>query len=220
MVYQWMAFGHPLYPAQHYMPHTEFSQSGYRGMTFPKLDLLFQTGFSLHYGLFTSAPLLLIVFLFPFFHRHLIRQLGNKQIVFILIYVSGFFLFCAANQFGYVQFNTGVRHIVPVTPFIFLIVACIFHRLPRIAILVFSILSVYWSWCLAMYRDVEFGLGVLESVKNVTFKGFQLPWLSTLNRIGYFDGRAAVLPLFILCGAFVWCLWAVKSPFKRLSSEL
>jgi len=143
IAYQWLMFGHPLYPAQHYMPHTEFSQSGYHGMAWPNLHLLFQTAFSRHYGLFTSAPILLLVFCLPFFLRDIVQRIGSNQLMFILVYGCGFFLFCSANQFGYVQFNTGVRHIVPVTPFLFLIVAMIIIRMPKVLMVLFSIISLY-----------------------------------------------------------------------------
>jgi hypothetical protein len=219
IAYQWFIFGHPFHPAQHYMPHTEFSQSGYHGMTWPKLHLLFQTAFSGRYGLFTSAPILLLFFCLPFFFRDTVQRIGGKQILFILIYGCGFFLFCAANQFGYVQFNTGVRHIVPVTPFLFLVVAMVIIQMPKVLAVLFSIISLYWSWCLAMYRDVEFGLGILEPLIRITFEGFQLPWLSTLKRMGYFQNQPTVLPIFLLCGAVIWGIWAIKSPFNRVGCE-
>ncbi len=217
IAYQWLLFGHPFYPAQHYMPPTEFSQNGFSGLTWPRLHLLFQTAFSGRYGLFTSAPILLLVFCLPFFFRHVRQRIGGNQLLFILIYGCGFFLFCAANQFGYVQFNTGVRHVVPVTPFFFLIVAMVIIRMPKIPAVLFSIISLYWSWCLAMYRDVEFGLGVMEPLIRITLGGFQLPWLSTLKRMDYFQDRPLVLPVFLVCGIAIWGIWAVKSPFKRVS---
>ena len=219
MAYQWFSFGHPFYPAQYYMPHTEFSQEGYHGMTLPKLHLLFETAFSKRYGLFTSAPILLLVFCMPFFRRNIVERIGGKQLLFILIYVCGFFLFCASNQFGYVQFNTGVRHIVPVTPFLFLIVAVVIIQMPKVPAVLFSVISLYWSWCLVMYRDVEFGLGIPESFIHITFGGFQLPWLSTLNRMGYFQNQPTVLPIFLICGAVIWVIWAIKDPFRRVGRE-
>jgi len=148
--------------------------------------------------------------------RDTVQRIGGKQLLFILIYGCGFFLFCAANQFGYVQFNTGVRHIVPVTPFLFLAVAMVIIQMPKMLAVLFSAISLYWSWCLAMYRDVEFGLGVLEPLIRITFEGFQLPWLSTLNRMGYFQNQPTVLPIFLICGAVIWVIWAINSPFKRV----
>ena len=62
MGYQWWNFGNPFYPAQHYMPEVKYIEQGYRGFTWPQLDLLWKTAFGMRYGLFTSAPLLLLFF--------------------------------------------------------------------------------------------------------------------------------------------------------------
>jgi hypothetical protein len=69
-----------------------------------------------------------------------------------------------------------------------------------------GILATYWSWCLAMYRDVEQGMGVLESVIHVTLEGFRLPWLTTLQQLGYV-ANASVAPVFALTAAVLWVLW-------------
>ena len=159
--YQWLSFGNPFYPAQHYMPDVEYIEQGYHGFTWPQLDLLWKTAFGMRYGLFTSAPLLLLFFYFPAWCRKKNRFIGSLELHFIIIFIIAFFLFCAANQYGRIQFNTGVRHILPVTPFLFLLVANVFIKLPKLVAVLIAIIATYWSWCLAMYRDVEFGLGIL-----------------------------------------------------------
>jgi hypothetical protein len=60
-----------------------------------------------------------------------------------------------------------------------------------------------------MHRDVEQGWGVLESIKQITLQGFRLPWLTTLERMGYVSGSASVIPLFVVCTAIIWTLWTV-----------
>ena len=47
-----------------------------------------------------------------------------------------------------------------------------------------AVISVTESWCLAMYRDVERGFGVLDPILHVFLGGFQLPALTTLFRMG------------------------------------
>jgi hypothetical protein len=214
MAYQWASFGHPLYPAQRYMPSTPLSGSGYNGMDRPHLDLLWDTAFGLRFGLFTSAPLLLLAFWVPAWRRAGNRLVGSVEAWTILIFTVLFFLFSSANQFGRLQFNTGVRYIVPVVPFLFLIVSGVLVRLPQIASVLIGIVAIYWSWCLAMYRDVELGLGVLESIKQITLQGFQLPWLTTLERMGYLPDGASVIPLFVICTAVLTALWIVN-PQRR-----
>jgi hypothetical protein len=204
--YQWMSFGHPLYPAQYYMPPATYTHLGYRGMDWPRLDLLWETAFSLRFGLFTSAPLLLLALYVPgWFRGH--RILDAPELCFVLVFCVLFFLFCAANQYGRMQFNTGVRHVVPVTPFLFLVVAGVMLRMPIVVASLIGIMSTYWSWCLAMYRDVEQGRGVIESIIHITFEGFRLPWLDALKNMGYFPHGTSALPLLFLLGTVLWVLW-------------
>ena len=212
MGYQWLSFGSPFFPAQHYMPPAEFTHYGYRGMDWPHLNLLWETAFGMRYGLFTSAPLLLLALYVPAWVQGRIRIVGNRELWCILIFSLVFFLFCAANQYTRMQFNTGVRHIVPVSPFLFLLAAGVLLRMPTMLAAFVAILSTYWSWCLAMYRDVEQGLGVLEAIIRITLEGFRLPWLTTLEGLGYLPGGASAIPLLTLLGVIVWTLWYVGVP--------
>ena len=209
MGYQWVCFGNPLYPAQRYMPATEFSHYGYNGMDRPHLDLLWQTAFDLRFGLFTSAPLLLLALWVPGWVKRNHRLIGNRETWCIVAFTVLLFLFSAANQFGRLQFNTGVRYIVPVVPFIFILVAGILLRLPKSVAIAIGIVGTYWSWCLAMYRDVELGHGVFESLRHITLEGLRLPWLTTLERMGYVAPGAAVLPVLVLMLAIVWTVWRI-----------
>ncbi len=210
--YQWLCFGHPLYPAQHYMPPAEFTHHGYRGMDWPHLDLLWETAFGIRFGLFLSAPLLLLALYIPGWFRAGTRIVGRREMWCIVIFSLAFFLFCAANQYGRMQFNTGVRHIVPISPFLFILAAGVLVQMPTTLAALIGIVTTYWSWCLAMYRDVEQGLGVFESVIHTTLEGFRLPWLTTLERLGYFAGEASAIPLLVLLGVIVWTLWNVGVP--------
>lgn len=208
MAYQWSSFGNPILPAQSYMPPANFTEEGYRGFALPSVDLLFQTAFNIRYGLFVSAPILLLVFAVPVWLRKSSSFLDVRETIFVIAFTTLFFVFCSANQYGYMQFNTGVRHIVPVVPFLFLLAANVLLKLPRIIAVVFSLFGVYWSLCLVMYRDVEQGSGVFEAIKHITLEGFRLPWLTTLERMGFAGGWLAI-PLMLLCGVAIWILWNV-----------
>jgi hypothetical protein len=208
LAYQWICFGNPLLPAQSYMPPANFTDLGYRGFSFPRADLLFETAFGMRYGLFTSAPILLLVFAVPFWLRRSSRLMEYRETFFVVLFTVMFFIFCSANQYGRMQFNTGVRHILPVVPFLFILAANVLLRLPKLFAVPFAIAATYWSWCLAMYRDVEQGSGILEAVKHITLEGFQLPWLTTLERMGIV-GHASVIPLFLLCSILFWLIWSL-----------
>lgn len=217
MAYQWACFGNPILPAQSYMPPANFTELGYRGFSFPQLDLFFETAFNIRYGLFTSSPILLLAFVVPILLRRSSRLLEKREIAFICAFTILFFTFCAANQYGRMQFNTGVRHIVPVVPFIFLLAANVLLSMPRIIAVLVGIGATYWSWCLAMYRDVEQGLGVFESIKHVTLEGFRLPWLTTLEKMGFVQDASAI-PLLLLLAVVIWVIFTVGS--KRPGQEL
>jgi hypothetical protein len=215
LAYQWASFGHPFYPAQYFMPAATFTHLGYRGMDWPKLDLLWDTAFSLRFGVFTSAPILLLSLYMPAWRRSH-RIIGRPEFIFILTVSLLFFLFCSANQYGRMQFNSGVRHVVPVTPFLFLLAAGILLRMPALWAILVGILSTYWSWCLTMYRDVEQGLGVIESIIHVTFEGLRLPWLTVVKNLGYLPDGFSTIPLVLVLGAILWVVW--NSPLQMLKT--
>ena len=218
MTYQWASFGNPILPAQSYMPPANFSDLGYRGFSLPSFDLLIQTAFGMRYGLFTSAPILLAALVAPVWLSKRTRLLKSRETIFVVSFVLLFFIFCSANQYGRMQFNSGVRHIVPVVPFIFLLAANVLLRIPRILSVFFGVLATYWSWCLVMYRDVEQGFGVFESIRHITLEGFQLPWLTTLERMG-FVANASPLPLLFLCGILIWMLWSIRTKSPHLNFD-
>ena len=64
---------------------------------------------------------------------------------------------------------------------------------------------------MAMYRDVERGLGLGEPILRVFTGGFQLPVLVTLARLGSGSELTAngvsPLPLFALTGVVLFGMW-------------
>lgn len=222
LFYQWSSFGSPLYPAQHYMPPTIYSIYGYNGMDWPQLDLLWATTFGIRFGYFTSAPLMLLAFYIPAWFRGRLPRVGKREVLFIAFFSIAFFIFAAANQFGRLQFNTGVRYVVPITPFLFLIVAGVLLKMPSAAAVFISVFSVYWSWCLVMYQDVIFGRGILEAVIRITLEGFRLPWVTTLELTGYIPSgvyatRIILVTLIIIVA--MWSIHLVPSPESAKSQK-
>lgn len=211
MAYQWHSFGNPFLPAQSYMPAATYTGHGYKGMDWPQIDLLWKTAFGMRYGLFTSAPLLVLALFIPAWFRPTISLVKGREMLFLAIICIGYFLFCSANQYGRMQFNSGVRHIVPVVPFLFLVVSGVLLRLPVWISVVLGIVCTYWSWCLAMYRDVEQGFGIFESIKNITLGGIRFPWLVTLEHMGYVPGYLTI-PVLISAALIVWMIWNVRRP--------
>ena len=209
MWYQWASFGHPIYPAQHYMPAVNFTDRGYSGFDWPSLDLLWRSAFGIKFGLFAFAPILVLALYVPGWFNPRIRIVGSREVAFILLFTAGFFIFGAANQYGYMQFNTGVRHMVPVTPFLFLLAAVII-----------GVAATYWSWSLAMYREVgdNHPLGVIDAVARITLEGVRLPWLTTLEQLDYLPSGVFAAPLLLLLALVIWVVWRARWPVKQPAS--
>ena len=210
--YQWSSFGNPFYPGQHWMPPVEWIDLGYQGYTLPQLDLLAILLFDYRFGLFTTCPLFLLALAAPFV-RHSIKALGKAELVLLLGLPLALLLFFGGVQYTRLQFNTGIRYLAPVFPYLFAAAAVVLVKLPRSAIYFIEVLSIAFAWCLAMYRDVELGLGLAEPVLQILFFGFQLPVLTVLSRMGrqygdYFGNGVSPIPLFLLAGLVLYGLWS------------
>jgi hypothetical protein len=126
-------------------------------------------------------------------------------------------VFFSGVNYTRLQFNTGLRYLSPILPFLFVPAALVLMRLPRIAAFAVGVLAIAEGWSLAMYRDVERGpLGVLDPVLQVFIGGFQLPALTTLARVSgpfefYMPFGPNPIPLFLLAAALIWGVWRVPA---------
>jgi hypothetical protein len=210
--YQYESFGNAFLPGQHWMPPVEWIERGYQGFGPPQLDLLKSLAFDYRYGFFTTCPLFLLALAAPWLDRGRRRVLPVYETVFLLAVAVAFWLFCGGINYTRLQFNTGIRYLAPIFPFLFVPAAAALMRLPRPAVFFIGVLSIAQAWCLAMYRDVERGLGLLDPVLHVLFGGFTLPILSVLSRMGsqygdYFAHGVSPLPVFAVAAALLFGLW-------------
>lgn len=210
--YQWQSFGHPLYPAQHWMPPVHWSGQGYQGFGWPQPDILISSLLDYRYGLFTSSPLLLLALAAPWISRERFPLLGRCELALLVGVFVGAWLFYACVHYSRLQFNTGVRYLTAVLPFVFVPVAVVLLRLPRGIVYALGLASVTQAWCMAMYRDVERGMGLLEPLLHVFLGGFQLPWLTVLSRIEglvaeYAPFGVSPLPVFALAAVVLYGVW-------------
>jgi hypothetical protein len=213
--YQWQAFGHPFYPGQHWMPPVEWIDRGYQGVGLPQPELLAALVFDHRFGLFASCPLFLLALGAPLVNRGAGRRLPAFELSALLGTAILVWVFFSGVNYTRLQFNTGIRYLSAIFPFLFVPAALVLVRLPRLVVYLAGILAVAQAWCMAMYRDVERGpLGVLEPVINVFLGGFQLPALTTIARVGgtfehYFPNGVSPLPLFGLTAAILYVIWIV-----------
>jgi hypothetical protein len=216
--YQWASFGHPFLPAQQWMPAVAWADTGYRGVSLPMPDLLVATLFDYRYGLFVSCPLMMLAFAAPWVDRG--RLLPRRDVMFLLALFAAFWLFCGSVNYGRLQFNTGVRYMTSMLPFLFLLSAVVLVRLPRGVMYVVAGGSLALAWCMAMHRDVELGLGVFETVRQVLTGGPELPVLTTLSRMGGGLGEMVArfvspLPIFVIAAAAVYGVWTLPRAYGR-----
>ncbi len=186
-LYQWRSFGNPFLPGQHWMPPVEWIELGYRGYGWPQFDLLRSLAFDYRYGLFVTSPLLLLALLAPWINRNSRRVLPSLEMATLLGLFIGLWVFFSGSNYTRLQFNTGLRYMTPILPFLFVPAAIALMRLPRFAVYLVAIFSLAESWSLAMHRDVESSLGVLNPILHVFIGGFELPALTTLSQMSQFN---------------------------------
>jgi hypothetical protein len=223
--YQWKSFGNPFYPGQHWMPPVEWIDRGYQGLGWPQLELLLALVFDYRFGLFVTCPLMLLALASPYMNHRASWPLPNLELASFLLFFIAFWVFFSGVNYTRLQFNSGIRYMAPIFPFLFIPAVIVLDRFPRRAIYFISIFSILQSWCLAMYRDVERGMGVLDPVLHVIFGGFKLPALTVLSRMGnqygdYFADGVSALPLFGLTAALLYGIWSKKlDPIKVISTR-
>ena len=211
-LYQWRSFGHPFYPGQHWMPSVEWIELGYQGYGWPQLELLVALAFDHRFGFFVASPLMALALLCPLMGRGM-RRIPNVELTTVLLLFLALIVFFSGSNYTRLQFNTGIRYMAPALPFLFLPAAAVLMRLPRVVVYLIAVLMVTESWCLAMIREVERDLGVLDPMLRVFLGGFQLPVLTTLSRLSgpygeFFQHGVSPYPLFALTASVLYGVWS------------
>lgn len=204
--YQWAAFGSPWFPAQRYMPATRYSVIGWNGFFVPTRDLLVGNLFDPRYGLFAFCPMLLAAFAAP-----LVRREGGDpsraQLGWIFAAFGALYVFSSANQFARLQWNTGVRYLVPAVPLLFLALVPVLRRMPAWLRIVLIGASVVISLAVSMTRE-----SVPDALHLVFTRGPTLPVFIVLEKMasGYPAlqfGPLAPLLLFAALGLLLFVVW-------------
>jgi hypothetical protein len=203
--YQWAAFGSPLYPAQRYLPDTQLSVRGWHGFALPTADLLWRNLFDPRYGLLAFCPMLIAALFAPFVRRE--NGPTGSELALILGGSLALYLFSSANQFALLQFNTGVRYLVPLVPLLFIALVPVLLRLSPLWRFVLIVPTMAISWSVSMARE-----SVPVSLSHVFLGGFELPWLTVLRKTAgayapFLEQGASPIPLFCLLGVTLWFIW-------------
>ncbi len=216
--WQWYCYGTPWYPAQYHMPKKFFI--GYpseRGFGMPVPHALWALLFDPLFGLVTFAPILVLAL----YHFALLRRRLNLVPAHLAaltwVHFLGLWLFCSCIHYTLQwQWQDGLRYMVPVVPLLFLLVADVLVRIPRLIAVAVAFAAVAESWFLAMVRE-----NPMESALRVLLHGFELPWLTTLARAARqyapaLESGANPIPLFAVVGCVLWMIWAARMPARPL----
>jgi hypothetical protein len=188
---QWAMYGHPLYPGQFWMPNQNiYVEVGVRGFDWPSPDLFFLNLFDPSYGMFTFGPLLILGLLPVIGRRDEDLVLPRRERLFVILIFIAFMVFCAANQYSRLQFNTGFRYLVPLVPLFFLAASDHLNHLSRRLLAVITVVVVVHSWVLTVFRE-----SVPRSWSMFFNEGVQLPWLRVLKMTSSPDAAIVQNPL-------------------------
>lgn len=219
--YQWRAFGHPFLPGQHWMPPVRWIDRGYQGYSGPQMDVLWMLLFDHRFGLVVTAPLLALGIIAPLVDRGERRVVPKFEAATLWLLFVAMVVFFSGNNYTRLQFNTGIRYLAAIFPFLMVPAAAVLMRLwARRPLLAgaWVTLALVIAWPLAMYREVERPLGVFDPVARTFIGGLSLPALATIEKMkGMFgdlvEGGVSPLPLFLLAGAVIWMVWSPR--FRR-----
>jgi hypothetical protein len=218
LAYQWAAFGSPIWPAQRYMPSTRYSVRGWFGFTLPTRELLIGNLFDPRYGLLVFCPMLAAGFAAPFLRARPGSWWPSRaEIGWITASVVALYIFSSANQYANLQWNTGVRYLVPAVPLLFFPLVAVMRRLPMLVVAPLVVASLVISWCVSMTRE-----DIPTAIAIVFREGLTLPVLLVLRKMasGY---EGLQLPAFTgwlvyaLLALVLWLLWKSRrvSPGSR-----
>ena len=178
-IYQAWAFGSFLQPSQHYMMPTAPTSRGYRGFDWPSPSLMWANFFDPRFGLFAWCPALALAAAAPFTTRVRYR-VPKRETWVLLIYFALFVLFCAANQYSWLQPLTGFRYLTPVVPGLALLAMMAAQALPQRLRLAIAFVAVAQSVIVAAAHENDIRLELAALWK----RNFAFFWMIRLRQAG------------------------------------
>ncbi len=151
---QWAMYGNPFLPGQYWMPvQNEYVTEGVRGFTLFDPELFLQNLFHPGFGLYVWAPITLLALLPAWRYRKDTRILPAAERRFVAIAVIALMLFCSANQYARLQWNSGLRYLLPLVPFLFLALSDHWVRIPARFRVLIGAVGLLQAWVLAVFRE-------------------------------------------------------------------
>jgi hypothetical protein len=133
--------------------------------------------------------------------------LPKRERTFAFAMFAALLLFCASNQYSRLQFNSGVRYLIPIIPFLILALSDHWVRLPGWMRLAITVPAVIHSWVLTVFREP-----VPQSWHLFWSEGVQLPWFRVLGMttrpgsswVGSWYVPAALLTAALFAAVWIW----------------
>ena len=226
---QWAMYGDPFTPGQFVMREVNYTDKGLRGIGFPSLEVFAKNLLSPSWGMFAFAPVLVLGFWPARRYRRTELVFPARERRWSALLVLTFLLFCAANWYSLMQFNTGFRYLLPVVPFLFLASSDHLVRMSGPWLRGITVASIAHQVVLCMAREVNdteknlrdlaqrLGIGQTQvegywsalltetpvpmAYRRLLAEGLQLPWLTVLRQTS--PDRAALLGNpFLVLGLF------------------
>ena len=215
---QWWMFGDPFKPGQYWMPkQNDFVDQGWRGMVWPRWELIAENLFSRAFGMFTFGPLLIVGVVAAF--RRSGAIFGRRERLFVAAFFVAFLLFNAANLYSKLQANTGFRYLLPLVPFVFLEAAEILAKIRERLLWLLLLPAFLHEWVLAMARFTPVDKhdqrdAMTESWRRVLADGVTFPWLTTARqalgaRLPWILSPAVPYGILAIVGLSLWLVWRI-----------
>ena len=214
--YQYEAFGNPFLPGQNWMPPVQWIDRGYQGYQFPPVpQILGMLLFDYRFGLFLAAPVLVLSLASFFVERGIARRVPALELWTMMLLALGTWLFFGGNNYTRLQFNTGIRYLSCLFPFMFIPAALVLSRMRPASAYAWALAGITVAWPMAMYRRVQMPLGLFDPIVRTFTSGFTIPVLHTLSmtegQYGDFTLHGtSPIPLFLLTGAVIWAIWSPR----------
>ena len=98
----------------------------------------------------------------------------------LFAYFGLFVLFCACNQYSWLQPSTGFRYLVPVVPALALLAIQTCQVFPALVKWTIALAALAQSFILSAAHENNFAL----SVRTLWLRKFELPWMIRLSEVG------------------------------------
>ena len=206
-IYQAWAFGSLYHPSQHYMTPTAPTSLGYRGFDWPSPALLWANFFDPRFGLFAYCPALMLAFAAPF-TRRVHYRVPAREMTILLTYFGLFVVFCAANQYSWLQPSTGFRYLAPVVPALALLAMQAGEVLPRAARWLVAGASCVQSLIIGVAHAND----IRAAVSTIWQRKGALLWMVRLGDAGVHVTWVWPLTTYVLLATMCTLIWLAPQP--------